>query len=111
MAYNPLFDLAIGLFLILVPILILCGLLVVLVRAQEGTSTNTPSTPEQENWPSWVARTRDQAVAWNEIFCATHPESTRIHELERLIALLESFQTSENSQEPIPKVDPNESSQ
>ena len=63
MAYNPLFDLAIGLFLILVPVLILSILFfLTFIQKPEGRSEEHSS----ENWEEWLRTTLNQANIWRD---------------------------------------------
>ena len=100
MAYNPLFDLAIGLFLIFVPVLILCALVYIVFFQQPQASDRDRNI---EDWEGWVGKVITQAQCWKKRLASQedHPSTqfekpnVSISNLDDLISKLESLRHEE----------------
>lgn len=94
MSYSPIIDLVIGLFLMLVPVILLAVLAWLLVTHEVKQNPTAPTGDRPQDWEDWVRETLEEARAWRSSLEGSsadplHPRSPE--NLTEIIGLLEGM--------------------
>ncbi len=106
MSYNPVFELVSGLFLILVPLVLVGWLALFLLLRREEPSRADPRPGSPEDWSAWLDSTAEQAGKFREEFSRNgnkplDPEGAS----EKLNSLIESLRALAEERGPVNPVE------
>lgn len=93
-SYSPIIDLVLGLFLMLVPVILLAVLAWLLVTHEVKQNPTPPTGDRPRDWEGWVRETLEEARAWRSSLEGSSADSLHPHSPENLtqiIGLLEGM--------------------